>query len=503
MAEVQQAAAPAGPRHIIKRPRLTRLLDETSARVILLVAPAGYGKTTLAREWLERRHATWWTATSGSADVAVAAAGVANAAAAIIPGASDPIQEHLRLTDVPARDPTLLGELLARELQPWPDDAWIAIDDYHLLARSTAAEEFLATLVRTATVRLFVTSRVRPRWRTARELLYGKVFELERPHLAMTPAEVKAVFGRPTESVSDLVDAAEGWPAVIGLVAATHDAPLQAAAPTALHDYLAEELFQAAAAPIQTGILQLALVPGAISRDLARIALAGPPDSVLAEAERLGLLNPRVDDSWEIHPLIRTFLYGKIGFGEERTRATAERVARELLGQERWDEAFTVITTADLETLIPELLSVALWPLLLAGRLETLRQWLDHVERGGFSSPVLDLGRAELAARDGQYGQADVFATRALARLVPDDRTTRVEILLLRGRNSILRDHYEESLRFYQEARRLAVRSQDVRAALWGEFVSRRYLEQAEVGSVVAELERVEDATPEGLSPPS
>src|SRR3954463_13172435 len=41
--------------HIIKRPRLTKLLDETDARIILLCAPAGYGKTTLAREWVEGR----------------------------------------------------------------------------------------------------------------------------------------------------------------------------------------------------------------------------------------------------------------------------------------------------------------------------------------------------------------------------------------------------------------------------------------------------------------
>ena len=45
---------PVGRRHIIERPRLTRLLDETSARVIMLVAPAGYGKTTLARQWLAK-----------------------------------------------------------------------------------------------------------------------------------------------------------------------------------------------------------------------------------------------------------------------------------------------------------------------------------------------------------------------------------------------------------------------------------------------------------------
>ncbi len=46
---------PAANSYIIKRPRLTTLLDETEARIILLCAPAGYGKTTLAREWSESR----------------------------------------------------------------------------------------------------------------------------------------------------------------------------------------------------------------------------------------------------------------------------------------------------------------------------------------------------------------------------------------------------------------------------------------------------------------
>ena len=46
---------PAAQSTIIKRPRLTKLLDESEARIMLLCAPAGYGKTTLAREWVETR----------------------------------------------------------------------------------------------------------------------------------------------------------------------------------------------------------------------------------------------------------------------------------------------------------------------------------------------------------------------------------------------------------------------------------------------------------------
>ena len=64
-------------RYVIERPRLTNMLDESGARIILLVAPAGYGKTTLARQWLAKagRQAAWYRATPASADVAALAAG--------------------------------------------------------------------------------------------------------------------------------------------------------------------------------------------------------------------------------------------------------------------------------------------------------------------------------------------------------------------------------------------------------------------------------------------
>ena len=62
MVELNEQSKSVASRHIIERPRLTRLLDETTARVIMLVAPAGYGKTTLARQWLAKRPHVWYAA---------------------------------------------------------------------------------------------------------------------------------------------------------------------------------------------------------------------------------------------------------------------------------------------------------------------------------------------------------------------------------------------------------------------------------------------------------
>src|SRR5688572_10886580 len=117
-------------RRVIERPRLTRMLDEASARIILLTAPAGYGKTTLAQQWLATRRIAWYRGTPASADVAALALGLAVAAAEIVPGADDRLRERLRATNHPEEEADILAEILAEDLAEWPEDAWLAIDDY-------------------------------------------------------------------------------------------------------------------------------------------------------------------------------------------------------------------------------------------------------------------------------------------------------------------------------------------------------------------------------------
>src|SRR6516225_9659869 len=123
-------AAEVGRDHIIKRPRLTRLLDETEARVILLVAPAGYGKTTLAREWLANRPHGWYRGTTATADVAALALGLAKAASAVIPGTGERLKQRLRASRAPVEEVERLAELLAEDLADWPVRAWLTFDDY-------------------------------------------------------------------------------------------------------------------------------------------------------------------------------------------------------------------------------------------------------------------------------------------------------------------------------------------------------------------------------------
>src|SRR6266487_2469649 len=134
---------PAARRHIIERPRLTRLLTEAEAPIVLLVAPAGYGKTTLARQWLTDKPHAWCALTPASRDVAALALGIASAVRSIVPDAGARMQTRLGLSARPADEADLFVEMLADDLASWPKGAWLAIDDYQAIVGSTECEVFV------------------------------------------------------------------------------------------------------------------------------------------------------------------------------------------------------------------------------------------------------------------------------------------------------------------------------------------------------------------------
>jgi LuxR family transcriptional regulator, maltose regulon positive regulatory protein len=176
---------------IVERPRLLALLDDSSARIRMLVAPAGYGKTTLAEQWVRRdgRRGGWFTARSSATDVAALALGMARAAKPIVPDCDMRLREHLRAVPAPANQVEVLAEILAEDIAAWPENAWLVVDEYQEVARSADAERFVASLVEGCPLRVLIASRQRPSWVSARGILYGEVLELSQTVLAMDSTE--------------------------------------------------------------------------------------------------------------------------------------------------------------------------------------------------------------------------------------------------------------------------------------------------------------------------
>ena len=149
-----ETAVEAARRYIIKRPRLTRLLDKANSRVLMLIGPAGFGKTTLAREWVAERKHVWYQGTTATADVAALAAGLSAVVSELIP---EPVPGWCTACGRPARrkrKSTCLRSCLAEDLAAWPEDAWLVFDDYQFAMEARAPERFMEVLLRDAPVRL-------------------------------------------------------------------------------------------------------------------------------------------------------------------------------------------------------------------------------------------------------------------------------------------------------------------------------------------------------------
>ena len=56
----------------------------------------------------------------------------------------------------------MLVDLLSQDMADWPEDAWIIIDDYHLLKESATAEAFVEGIVQQSPVQVLIATRDRP-----------------------------------------------------------------------------------------------------------------------------------------------------------------------------------------------------------------------------------------------------------------------------------------------------------------------------------------------------
>ncbi len=308
-------AAPAKPiirrRKIIARPRLISALEKSRAQVRLLVASAGYGKTILAEQWAAQdgMRVAWVRARRSSADVAVLARDLAAAAAEIVPGCDRRLCERLNATKDPAGEVSVLAEMLAEDLAEWPEDAWIAIDDYHHLCAAAAPETFVETVVLRSPVRLLISTRQRPSWVSTRDILYGDILEVGQSALAMREEEADEVLAGVRDAMSPgLLALADGWPAVIGLAGLT-SSPVGADVemPQELYEFFAEEVYRSLEPEVRTGLGLLAVAP-LLDRALAARILGESQSAIVCrEALALGIIDER-GGRLELHPLAEAFL---------------------------------------------------------------------------------------------------------------------------------------------------------------------------------------------------
>src|SRR6188508_1827484 len=120
---------------VVDRPRLVAPLAAGLARPLtLLVAPAGYGKTTLLCQWLAASpaRAAWLSLTARDSDLAGFVPTVISALQVPWPEVGREVLALLHLPVTPP--PDYLGAALADALLGLPGPAILVLDDYHTVA---------------------------------------------------------------------------------------------------------------------------------------------------------------------------------------------------------------------------------------------------------------------------------------------------------------------------------------------------------------------------------
>jgi LuxR family transcriptional regulator, maltose regulon positive regulatory protein len=214
-------AAGPGAGGVVARPRLFGRLG-AQARVSVVSAPPGSGKTVLLRSWISQAglagRAAWVPAGRGERDpqqfwLAVLAALRQTAAGSAL------VRE---LTAAPDLNGWVITERLLADLAPLDDQLWLVVDDVHELGPDALRQLELLIMRAPAGLRFVLAGRHDVRLGLHRLRLEGGLAEIREPDLRFTVAEageLLAAAGVDLPEVGLLVERTEGWAAGLRLAA--------------------------------------------------------------------------------------------------------------------------------------------------------------------------------------------------------------------------------------------------------------------------------------------
>ena len=431
---------------VVSRPGLWERLDR-SARVTVVSAPPGSGKTVLLRSWIDAaglaERAAWVPVEHDERDPQRFWLAVLDALRQTAAG-SRLIRE---LTPAPDLDGWAIVERLLTDLAPLQDRLWLVIDDVHELGADQARRQLELLLMRAPPeLRFVLATRRDVRLGLHRLRLEGELTEIRAGDLRFSLAEARELLTEAGVRLTDpalgmLATRTEGWAAGLRLAAlslAGHPDPERFAAQFSgsertVAEYLLAEVLERQPGEVRRLLLRTSVLDR-VNGELADLLTGGSGgERVLHDLERAGAFVVSVDPgrSWfryhrlfadllrlqlrraepgevaGLHELAATWLAGH-GFGVEAIRqAQASRnwgQAARLLA-DYWPGLYLDGQTATVHELLAgfpaearaadaELAAVAAADELAQGSLEAAERCLALAERG--------LEGAALAGRRGR-----------------------------------------------------------------------------------------------------
>ena len=427
---VSKMRRPLLRRGTVRRSQLIEwLARDHSQPIVSVVAPAGYGKTTLLSQWAERHGQSfaWVSLDEPDNDPKVLLSYVAEALNAV-----EPIDERVfdalasPASSVPGTVVPRLGSAFASMNAP----VALVLDDVHVLhdQECRAAVSVLADHVPDGS-RLALAGRAEPPLRVARLRAQGRILEIGPGDLSLSPAEASSLLRNADvalgeHEVAELYQQTEGWPAALYFAALylNGGGPVATAAASfgggdrLVSEYLESEFLSRVSRGHWEFLTRTAVLERMCGRLCDAVLQASGSATVLADLERSNMLLVPLDrrrEWYRYHHLFRDMLRAELHRLEpELIPVLHQRAAEWYEGNGASGEALEHRMKAGDVDAAARLVSFLAVPTYQRGMVATAERWFRWLEDHGAMEnyPAIAVLAAVLSALTGKPSDAERWA---------------------------------------------------------------------------------------------
>jgi LuxR family maltose regulon positive regulatory protein len=426
---MQKFTSPNLPRDLIQRTQLESVLMDglkNKARLFLISAPAGYGKSTLIANWVSTNNIEhlWFNLEPRDNE---------------LPVFLDALREGLQMEalgqpnrKVPSIEETDEINTLVKHIQQ-REKTFLLVFDRLDNVSNTRIQDFLFELATQLNPHAVVVliSRRQPALQVSRMRAYNQLVEINESNLEFTPHEIKEFLRLetggvvPDRNLKRIEQKTRGWAAGLRLAVDLLDGDLLSdgnpgiahlnGAQRYLADYFEEEVY-AELEPALQDFLVRSSVLDQFSTTLCRVAVKNRNTEALLQrlqGDHLFILPVENQPGWfRYHPLFRDFLLSKCAL--ETQREILWKAAMWFEQQGQLNEAVDYILRTGQESDALQIIEPACEQAILNGNLQAILDWLAEWARVGFQPRgELLVYQGWIKALGGDFVQALMLAEQA------------------------------------------------------------------------------------------
>jgi len=461
---------------LLPRQRLVNFFHaHLDRKLILLSAPAGYGKTTLLTEFAHDTDlpVCWYTLDAFDQDLHAFLEYLISAIARRFPAFG--ARSRALLHEVP--DPgsnlyPLVATLVQEIYDTIPEYFVLILDDHHTVEAQDQISEFL-DLFLTYTdenCHLILASRTLPALPNLSLLVARRqAAGLSIDELRFTGHEIQALaqqnygLSLGVEQAETLAQRTGGWITGLLLTAAPRwaqsqeDVPIRGRISVDLYTYLSKQVLDQQPPPLREFLLASSVLDE-LSADLCTAVLGvEQPDVYLDLLRERNLFVTEYETGGfrlRYHDLFREFLQASLRrLDEGRFRELTRRAADTYADRGEWDRAVSrYLALQDYEP-VARIVSRSGRDLFEAGRWDTLAGWIDALPEPVQSAhPLFWVDRGRIHVERGEYAPALALYERALRASAPDARLQIAHVLTTKSLVLRFQGRYDEAIAQCREA---------------------------------------------------